>query len=57
MKFGNLENVILPNFIEFLHSTLDKKTNKTSRHEIEKAKRSMNKYVEQKKDKIGYSQG
>jgi phage-related protein len=32
---------------------LDKKTNKTSRHEIEKAKRSMNKYFEQKKkDKI-----
>ncbi|MBL0294150.1 MAG: type II toxin-antitoxin system RelE/ParE family toxin [Saprospiraceae bacterium] len=31
---------------------LDKKTNKTPRHEIEKAKRSMNKYFEQKKDKI-----
>ncbi len=52
MKFGNLENVILPNCIEFLHSMLDKKTNKTSRNEIEKAKRIMNKYVEQKKDKI-----
>ena len=31
---------------------LDKKTNKTPKHEIEKAKRSMNKYFEQKKDKI-----
>lgn len=31
---------------------LDKKTNKTPRKEIEKAKRMMNKYLDQKKDKI-----
>jgi phage-related protein len=30
---------------------LDKKSNKTPRHEIEKAKRSMNKYFKQQKDK------
>ncbi|MCU0322324.1 MAG: type II toxin-antitoxin system RelE/ParE family toxin [Chitinophagaceae bacterium] len=64
MKSGNLENLILPNFKEFWDLTLDKqtlivgthgldkKTNKTPRQEIEKAKRSMNKYFEQKKDKI-----
>jgi phage-related protein len=31
---------------------LDKKTNKTPRHDIEKSKQIMNKYFEQKKDKI-----